>query len=111
MVYFLVCVLILLLGAVLVAVFVRRARSAVVILISILIYLPSYLLWFAIQYLNLISIDSFLERTFGIYSYEGVGSLFGKIILLGPPLIPSVGLLLWFFIIRDRGSRKGEPAG
>ncbi len=107
--YVILYFLILLLASVLIAEFIRPARSLTIILISVLIYIPSYFVWFALQYLNVVPLDSLLRQAFGIYSYELVDSPLGQIVLFGPPLLPSVVLLLWFFVVRRRLVGKAEP--
>ena len=86
------------------AVFVRQARPVVIVIISILIYVPSYLVWFALQYFHIVPVDSLVRHTFGIDSHRLVGTPLGALVLFGPPLLPSIVMLCWFFLIRRRRS-------
>lgn len=82
------------------AVFVRHARPAATVMISILMYIPSYFIWFALQYFQIVPVDALLRQTFGIESYQLVGTPLGALVLLGPPLLPSIVMLCWFFLAR-----------
>jgi hypothetical protein len=106
--YLILYILILLLTSILIAVFIRPVRLLAVIFISVLIYIPSYFVWFALLYLNIAPVDSLLRQTFGIYSDELVDSLLGNIVFFGPPLLPSVALLLGYVIIRRGVVKKAE---
>ena len=100
----LLSLLLLLIVGVLGSVFVRQARPLIVVLVSILIYLPSYFVWFTIQYLHILPVDSLLHWAFGVESYQLVGTPLGMLAMFGPPLLPSIVILVWFFLIR------GHPA-
>ncbi len=80
--------------------FARQARPMAIVMIAILIYMPSYLTWFALQYLGIIPVDSLLKQAFGIESYQLVGTPLGAFVSFGPPLLPSITMLCWFFLIR-----------
>jgi hypothetical protein len=98
--------LILFIAGIVAAVFVRQARPAAIVLISILIYVPSYLIWFGLQYIGIVPVDSLLKQTFDIDSYRLVGTHLGAFVLFGPPLLPSIIMLCWFFLIRRGGSQS-----
>ena len=55
------CLLLLFAVGMLMAVFVRRARPVTTVLIAILIYVPSYFVCFALQYLSVVPVDSLLR--------------------------------------------------
>ena len=78
----------------------RRVRPAAVAIVSLLIYLPSYFAWYALQYFQVVPVDSLLKQTFGIESHQLVGTGLGALVLFGPPLLPSIVILCWFFLIR-----------
>lgn len=78
------------------ALFVRQVRPAIIVIISILIYVPSYMVWFALQYFGIVPVDSLLRQTFGIDSYRLAGTPLGALVLFGPPLLPSIVMLCWF---------------
>ena len=99
--------LLVLLAGVVAAVFVRRARPAAFVIIAMVIYVPSYFTWFALQYLQVIPVDSFLVQALGINSHRLVGTPLGSVMLFGPPLLPSMALLCWFILTRGMG-RTGE---
>ena len=96
--------LFLLVAGILIAVFVRQARPATTVLISIVIYVPSYFVWFALQYLHIVPVDSLLRWAFGIDSYQLVGTPLGALVMFGPPLLPSIVILGSFFLVRRRRS-------
>ena len=56
----------LLIVCVAIAVFVPSARLMVVILSSILLYVPSYFVWFALQYFPIVPVDRYYERCLAI---------------------------------------------
>lgn len=89
-------------AGILTAVFGRQARPLTTVIISLLICVPSYFVWFVLRYLSIIRVDSLLEKGFGIDSYQLVGTPLGALVLFGPPLLPSIVLLSWFFLIRRR---------
>lgn len=62
------------------------------------LYIPMYFVWFVIQYLRIVSVDEFFHRTFGVYSYQLVGTALGAIVQFGPPMLPSIVLLGWLLI-------------
>lgn len=96
--------LLLVLGAgILAATFVRRARSLAYVIIAIAIYVPSLLIWFALQYLQIVPVDAFLMQVLGIDSHRLVGAPLGSIVLFGPPLVPSLASLCWFVLTRRDG--------
>lgn len=84
------------------ALLVRPNRPAVLVIISLLIYVPSYIVWYALQYFQIVPVDSLLRETFGIYSYELVGTPLGALVLFGPPALPSLVMLCWLFLSRKR---------
>jgi hypothetical protein len=86
------------------AMFVRQSHPVAIVIISILIYVPSYLVWFALQLFGIVPVDSLLRQTFGIDSYRLVGTPLGALVLFGPPLLPSIVILCWCFLIRRRKS-------
>lgn len=86
------------------AMFVRHARPVAVVIIAILMYIPSYFMWFALQYFHIVPVDGLLRQTFGVESYQLVGTPLGRLVLLGPPLLPSIVMLCWFFLARRRRS-------
>ena len=96
------CLLFLFVVGILTAVFVRKARPVTTVLIAILIYVPSYFVWFALQYLNVVPVDSLLRRAFDIDSYQLVGTPLGALVMFGPPLLPSIIILGSFFLFRTR---------
>ena len=98
----LACLLLLFAVGILTAVFVRKARPVTTVLIAILIYVPSYFVWFALQYLSLVPVDSLLRRALGIDSYQLVGTPLGAFVVFGPPLLPSIIVLVSFFLARTR---------
>ena len=99
----LACLLFLFAVGILTAVFVRRARPATTVLIAIVIYVPSYFVWFALQYLSVVPVDSLFRRALGIESYQLVGTPLGALVVFGPPLLPSIIVLASFFLVRTRG--------
>ncbi len=99
------CLLFLFAVGVLTAVFVRRARPVTTVLIAILIYVPSYFVWFALQYLSVVPVDSLLQRALGIDSYQLVATPLGALVVFGPPLLPSIIVLASFFLVRTRRPR------
>jgi hypothetical protein len=84
------------------AVFVRPNRPTALVIISIVIYVPSYIVWFALQYFHIVPVDSILRQTFGIDSYQLVGTPLGTLVRFGPPALPSIVMLCWFFLIKKR---------
>lgn len=100
--------LVLLILSVAIAIFVRSARLMVVIVASILLYVPSYFVWFGIQYFQIVPVDQLMKEMFGIYTYQLVGTWLGRLVLFGPPLLPSVILFCSFLLLRK--SKRGGPA-
>jgi Mg2+/citrate symporter len=96
--------LFLLVAGILTTVIFRQARPLATVVISILICVPSYFVWFALRYFSIIPVDSLLDKGFGIDSYQLVGTPLGALVLFGPPLLPSIVMLCWFFLIRRRNS-------
>lgn len=85
------------------AVFVQRARPVVTVIISVLIYIPSYFIWFTLQYSGIVTVDSLLKQGFDIDTYQLVGTPLGAFVLFGPPLLPSIIILCWVFLLRRPG--------
>ena len=98
----LLCLLFLFAAGILTAVFVQQARLLVTVIISILICVPSYFVWFALQYFGIVPVDSLLKQGFGIDSYQLVRTPLRALVLFGPPLLPSIVMLCWFFLFRRR---------
>ena len=99
MIMILMLLLMLLILCVAIAVFVPSARLMVVILSSILLYVPSYFVWFALQYFQSVPVDRLLREMFGIYTHQLVGTWLGRLVLFGPPLLPSVILFCSFLLL------------
>jgi hypothetical protein len=73
----------------------------VVVLISVLVALPSYFAWFTAQYLHIVSVDALLYRAFGVASHQLVATPLGALAMFGPPLVPSIVILVRFFLTRE----------
>ncbi len=84
------------------AALVRRARPAAVAIVSLLIRLASCFAWYALQYFQVVPVDSLLRQTFGVESHQLVGTRLGALVLFGPPLPPSIVMLCRLFLIRRR---------
>jgi hypothetical protein len=99
MIVILMLLLVLLIFGVAMAIFVQPARLMIVIAASILLYVPSYFVWFAIQYFQIVPVDQLMKEMFGIYTHQLVGTWLGRLVLFGPPLLPSVILLCSFLLL------------
>ncbi len=107
MIVILILLLMLLIMSVAVAVFAPSARLLAVIAVSILLYVPSCFVWFALQYFQVVPVDHLLKEMFGIYSYQLVGTGLGRLVFFGPPLLPSV-ILFCSFLLLSKFKRGGE---
>lgn len=85
-IFFLLCVI-----GIVVGLFVPAARLIAIIAGSILLYLPSYFAWWFIIFLRYVDIDKLIAP----YRWTEYGKTVEKLWFFGPPLIPSVILLLF----------------
>ena len=83
------------------AIFVRSFRLIAVVVVSMLLYVPSYFVWFALQYFHIVPVDQLMIEMFGIYTYRLVGTWLGSLVMFGPPLLPSVILICLFPLLRN----------
>lgn len=90
------------------ALFVPRARPGAWGLVAVLLYVPSCLVWFVLQYLQVIPVDR-LAQALGIDAHRLVGPPLGTLVQFGPPLLPSIALLSWV-LLRRRAERRPQPA-
>lgn len=95
-------VLFLFIAGILIGLLVQRAHPLAMVIIAILLCVPSYFVWFALQYVGVFPVDSLLRQSFGIRSDQLVGTPLGALVLFGPPLLPSIVMLCWCCLIRRR---------
>ncbi len=89
-----------------VAVFAPSARLLAVIAVSILLYVPSCFVWFALQYFQVVPVDTLLKEMFSIYKQQIVGTGLSRLVCFGPPLLPSV-FLYCSFLLLSKFKRSG----
>ena len=108
--YVLLWLILLLLAGTFTAVFVRHSRTLAIWIISILIYIPSYIIWAMLQYLGILPVDRILQQVFGLDSHRLVGTPFGAFVLFAPPLLPSIVLMYCFVLRRKRCGTNPDRA-
>ena len=103
MAYVLGALLIVLTVASVSAVLMRRTTLVTWFIFATILYVPSYFIWFAAQFLQVVPVDALLSRTFGVESHQLVDTPLGAVVQFGPPLVPSLALLCW--MLRRRRNR------
>jgi uncharacterized membrane protein YqjE len=73
-----------------VGVFVPKARLAAIATISVLLYLPSAIVWWFLLYVRYVDFDKLIAP----YRWTQHGRTVEQLWFFGPPLIPSAILLL-----------------
>ena len=71
-------------------------RWLAIVLISVLLYFPSFYVWFALQYFGMVRVEEILN----VYPHELLGTSLGELAFFGPPMLPSLILLFYYFVMR-----------
>ncbi len=87
LVFLLLCIVVVVVGL-----FLPRAKLAVIAAGSILVYVPSWFAWWFIIYFHYVDFDKLIAPS----RWTEHGRLVERLWLFGPPLVPSLILLMFF---------------